>query len=90
VSVTKKDLAENISKKLRLSRKDSLFFVNTFFGMIAAQSSSKVNINNFGTFSLKKTPSRIGRNPKTLEQFNIKKRIKLSFKPSEIIKKVIN
>ena len=90
MSLTKKDLAKNISKKLGLSQKDSLFFVQHFFKMLIDNKSSNVNINRFGTFSYKKTPKRIGRNPKTLQEFQIKSRQKLTFKPSEEIKKNIN
>ena len=88
--ISKKDLAKNISKKLGLSQKDSLFFVNSFFKSIVNNSKAALNISNFGSFSYKKTPKRIGRNPKTLEEFNIKARVKLSFKPSDEIKKNIN
>jgi len=90
LSLTKKDLAKNISKKLGLSQKDSLFFVQHFFKMLIDNKSSNVNINRFGTFSYKKTPKRIGRNPKTLQEFQIKSRQKLTFKPSEEVKKNIN
>ena len=90
MSVTKKDLARNISHKLGLSHKDSLFFVQNFFKMLIDNKSSNININKFGTFSYKKTPKRIGRNPKTLEKFLIKSRQKLIFKPSDIIKETIN
>ena len=90
MSLTKKDLAKNISKKLGLSQKDSLFFVQHFFEMLIDNKSSNVNINRFGTFSYKKTPKRIGRNPKTLQEFQIKSRQKLTFKPSEEVKKNIN
>ena len=88
--VTKKDLAKNITIKLGLSQKDSLFFVNSFFKSIVNNSKAALNISNFGSFSYKKTPKRIGRNPKTLEEFNIKARVKLSFRPSDEIKKNIN
>ena len=88
MSVTKKDLAKNISKKIGLSHKDSLFFVKEFFKVLADNKSS--NINKFGTFLYKKTPKRIGRNPKTLQEFKIKPRQKLTFKPSEEIKRNIN
>ena len=90
MSLTKKDLAKNISKKLGLSQKDSLFFVQHFFKMLIDNKSSNVNINRFGTFSYKKTPKRIGRNPKTLQEFQIKSRQKLTFKPSEEVKQNIN
>ena len=90
MSLTKKDLANNISNKLGLSQKDSLFFVQNFFKMLINNKTSKININKFGTFTYKKTPRRIGRNPKTLKEFQIKPRLKLTFKPSEEIKKNIN
>ena len=90
MSVTKKDLAKNISKKIGLSQKDSLFFVKEFFKVLADNKSSNININKFGTFLYKKTPKRIGRNPKTLQEFKIKPRQKLTFKPSEEIKRNIN
>lgn len=90
MSLTKKDLANNISKKLGLSQKDSLFFVQNFFKTLTDNKTSNININKFGTFFYKKTPKRIGRNPKTLQEFKIKPRYKLAFRPSEEIKKNIN
>ena len=38
----------------------------------------------------KKTPKRIGRNPKTLQEFEIRSRQKLTFKPSDEVKQNIN
>ena len=90
MSLTKKDLARQISKKLRLSQKDSLFFVTYFFKMITENLENGVSIKNFGNFSLKKTPKRIGRNPKTLQEFVIKARQKLSYTPSEEVKRNLN
>ena len=90
MSVTKKDLAKNISKKIGLSQKDSLFFVKEFFEVLSDHKSSNVNINKFGTFVYKKTPKRVGRNPKTLQEYEIRPRQKLTFKPSEEIKQNIN
>jgi len=90
LTVTKKNLVTNISKKLGLSQKDSLFFINSFFKSIIDNHRHGINISNFGSFIYKKTPKRIGRNPKTLEEFEIKARKKLTFKPAEEIKKSIN
>ena len=90
MSLTKKDLAKNISNKLGLSQKDSLFFVQNFFKALINNKSKNININKFGTFSYKKTPKRIGRNPKTLEEFSIKSRQRLTFQPSYKIKQTIN
>ena len=90
MSVTKKDLAKNITNKLGLSQKDSLFFVKQFFQVLINNKDSNINLNRFGTFILKKTPKRIGRNPKTLQKFEIKPRQKLTFKPSDDLKQNIN
>ena len=90
MSVTKKDLAKNITNKLGLSQKDSLFFVKQFFQVLIDNKDSNINLNKFGTFILKKTPKRIGRNPKTLQEFEIKPRQKLTFKPSDNLKQYIN
>ena len=90
MTVTKKDLVTNISNKLGLSQKDSLIFVNSFFKSIIDNHMLGTNIKNFGSFNYKKTPKRIGRNPKTLEEFEIKARKKLTFRPAEEIKKTLN
>ena len=90
MTLSKKHLVSNISKKLGLSQKDSLFFVNSFFKSIVDNHKLGINISNFGSFIYKKTPKRIGRNPKTLEEFEIKARKKLTFRPAEQIKKSIN
>ena len=90
MTVTKKSLVTNISKKLGLSQKDSLFFVDSFFKSIIDNRKHGVNISNFGSFIYKKTPNRLGRNPKTLEMFEIKARKKLTFRPAEEIKKSLN
>ncbi len=90
MSLTKKELAKNISKKLGLSQKDSLFFVQNFFEILIQNKTKNISINNFGTFKYKKTPQRVGRNPKTLQKFKIKARQKFVFKPSDVIKSNLN
>ena len=90
MSLTKKEIAKNISKKLGLSQKDSLFFVQNFFQTLIKNKTKNISINNFGTFIYKKTPQRVGRNPKTLQNFKIKARQKLVFKPSDSIKTSLN
>ena len=90
MSLTKKDLANKVSRKLGFSQKNSLLLVKHFFKILIDNKSSNISINNFGSFSYKKTPKRIGRNPKTLEEFVIKPRQKLTFKPSEEVKQNLN
>ena len=50
----------------------------------------KVKIHNFGTFKLNNKKSRIGRNPKTKEEFNISSRNVITFKASKLLLKYIN
>ena len=49
-----------------------------------------IKVANFGTFSNKVTPQRIGRNPKTGEEFIITERVKLNFIVSNKIKEQLN
>jgi len=90
LSVNKKDISNIISERLSLSKKDSLYIVQNFFKAITENKTYIINISNFGTFKYKETPKRIGRNPKTLEHFEIKSRTRLVFKPSDKIKQTIN
>ena len=90
MAVSKKELAKTIHKKLGLSQKDSLFFTSTFFEYLKTNHDNDINIHRFGSFAFRETPQRTGRNPKTREEFIIKKRKKVIFKPSEEIKKRIN
>ena len=67
-----------------------LFFVSEFFGFISKDYDKRINIQRFGTFLERKTPKRVGRNPKTKEEFIIKERQKISFVPSSDLKRSIN
>ena len=51
---------------------------------------SKVKISGFGTFKIITKNSRIGRNPKTKEEHEIKARKVVVFYPSNEVKKKIN
>tara|TARA_X000000368_G_C22554826_1_gene503791 strand:- start:50 stop:322 length:273 start_codon:yes stop_codon:yes gene_type:complete len=90
LTVTKKTLSGNITKKLNLSKIDSAKLLNLFISFLIENRSKNININNFGRFTLRNTPERLGRNPKSGQEYIIKPRIKLSFKPSDQVKKNIN
>ncbi len=90
MTVTKKSLVKNISEKLELSQKDSSFFLESFLSAVKDSANIGINIQNFGTFVFKKTPKRIGRNPKSKKEYIISPREKLSFSLSSNIKKDIN
>tara|TARA_Y100001980_G_C14167294_1_gene43733 strand:- start:58 stop:333 length:276 start_codon:yes stop_codon:yes gene_type:complete len=91
MSLGKRDISKNISSKTQISSKDSLKIVNKFINLICVESERRtVKISNFGTFYTHTSPKRIGRNPKTKEEFVISKRSKLSLKASSSIKNFIN
>ena len=91
-NITREDIAETIHNEFGFSRKDCLDFVNDIIDIIinGLNNSNIVKIHNFGTFKIKRKKSRIGRNPKTKEEFMIKDRNVVSFKASRILLKHIN
>ena len=91
MSITKKDLAKEISKNCDINHSSSHKIIDKFIALIKSKSKFQhVKISNFGTFLYRNTPKRVGRNPKTKEQFIINKRSKLSLKVSSNIKNLIN
>ena len=91
MSFGKKDICKNISSKALISNDSSKKFFRNFLNLVTSKSKSrKVKISNFGTFYTKNTPQRLGRNPRTKEEFVISKRSKLFFKPSNKIRSIIN
>ncbi len=91
MNITKKIISKNLSSELRMSIIDSGIFVNKMIELIKIKSKTgDVKIHNFGTFTFKTCPERIGRNPKTRKTFIIKSFKKLTFKPSIRLKFFLN
>ena len=91
MSFTKSDISKNITVKASISNKSAKQLLNKFIQAVLHGSEKKsVKISGFGTFIRKTTPSRIGRNPKTLEEFKIAERSKLNLILSNKIKEKIN
>jgi len=91
MSLTKRDIANNISLSSTLTLLESSKILDKFIKKIIVSSKkSNLKLSNFGTFSYKFSPKRVGRNPKTKEEFIIKNRKKLSFSSSKKIKELIN
>ena len=91
-NISRDEIAEAIQKDFGFNRKLCLDIVNDIIDIIieGIQRDQKVKIHNFGTFKLNKKNSRIGRNPKTKEEFNISSRNVITFKASKILLKYIN
>ena len=90
MSLGKKDIVKNISSEAFLSLSDSKALLNSFINIIKKNKSKKIKISNFGTFYFHTTPQRLGRNPKTKEEFIIPKRQKLILKASNAVKNKLN
>lgn len=92
MTLTKKELAQNLSDQTELSLADAKIFVDLFFDTIKEQlnSGKTVKLSGFGTFDIVQTKERVGRNPKTMEEFPIPSKRKVKFTVSPKVKKSIN
>ena len=86
------DIAVSIKPEFGFNRKLCIDIVNDIIDIIieGLQTDNKVKIHNFGTFKLNNKNSRIVRNPKTKEEFNISSRNVITFKASKTLLKYIN
>ena len=92
MALTKSDIAQNIAKNTGISNQDSKALLDNFIEQIKFSLKNKISvkISNFGTFEVKKTPSRIGRNPKTKEEYMISARNRITLNASKNIKDFLN
>ena len=91
-NISRDEIAEAMKNEFGFNRKLCLDIVNDIIDVIieGLQSDKKVKIHNFGTFKLNNKKSRIGRNPKTKEEYEITSRNVITFKASKILLKYIN
>jgi nucleoid DNA-binding protein len=86
----KQDILKNISSKALITSKTSSLVLESFLNYIKQNKRHKIKISKFGTFYLHKTPARVGRNPKTKEEFKILASSKLTLKASNKVKSSLN
>ena len=91
-NLTKKDLVNTIYMQLGFSKQVSENLINDFLSTIIQniKNEKKLKLSKFGTFSIRKKKTRIGRNPKTKETKVILSRDVVLFKPSKEFKEFIN
>ena len=92
INLTKKDLVNLVYMQLGFSKKISENLIDDFLSTIISniKNEKKLKLSQFGTFSIRKKKSRIGRNPKTKETKMISDRNVVLFKPSKGFKEFIN
>ena len=92
MTLTKKDLSAILKKELKLSVDISDSLVDEFFQAITTTLRDKKNLklSGFGTFETIKTKERMGRNPKTMESFEIPAQNKVRFSSTSKAKYFLN
>ena len=80
MNLTKKDLSAILKKELRLSVDISDSFVDEFFQVIKTtlRSQKNIKLSGFGSFEIFATKERMGRNPKSMENFKSHPKIKFA------------
>lgn len=88
MALTKAEIAEHLSEKVGLSKKDAKDMVELFFEEIrtALESGEQVKLSGFGNFELRDKAERPGRNPKTGEDIPISARRVVTFRPGQKLK----
>jgi integration host factor subunit alpha len=90
--VTKADIVEHIYERVGFSKKESAELVERVFDIIkdTLARGEKVKISGFGNFVVREKNARKGRNPQTGEEIRLDARRVLTFKPSLVLKNVLN
>ncbi len=91
-TLTRADLAEAVHRKIGLSRTEFAELVKTVLDLVSDSlvKGDQVKLSSFGTFDVRDKRQRIGRNPKTGEEVPITPRRVLVFRPSQIMKAMVN
>ena len=91
-NLTKKNLVNLIYMQIGFSKQISENLIDDFFETIVKNISQEkiLKLSRFGTFTLRKKKSRVGRNPKTKKEAIISKRNVVLFKPSKEFKDFVN
>ena len=80
-----------VAEKSGITKKDAERVVNATFETIAAElkKGGKVQLSGFGIFELKAREARVGRNPHTREAIQIPATKVPTFKPSKVLKEIV-
>jgi integration host factor subunit alpha len=90
--MTKIDIIQEVYEKLGFSKKDAARLVESVFELMkeSLTNGEKIKISGFGNFLVKEKKSRRGRNPQTGSEIEIAARKVLTFKSSQVLRKVLN
>jgi len=88
----KADLVNKIAREMDIPKQEAEEGVNLFFHSIkeAILKGEEIEIRGFGSFRFRRRTSRSGRNPRTGEPVKVPSKKVLYFKPSKLLKELIN
>ncbi len=88
----KADLINKIAQEMSISKQEAETGVNLFFEAIkdALQRGEEIELRGFGSFRFRTRGARSGRNPRTGAPVKVPPKKVLYFKPSKILKNMIN
>jgi integration host factor subunit alpha len=90
--MTKAEIVEQIYERVGFSKKEAAELVEKVFEIIkeTLAEGEKVKISGFGNFVVRHKNARKGRNPQTGQEILLEARKVLTFKPSLVLKNVLN
>ncbi len=90
--MTKADLVERVYERVGFSKREAAQAVDAVFELMkeALERGEKVKVSGFGSFVVREKKPRKGRNPQTGEEIEISSRRVLVFRPSPVLRKVLN
>ncbi len=88
----KADLINRIAQEMDISKQEAETGVNLFFETIkdALKRGEEIELRGFGSFRFRTRNARAGRNPRTGEPVQVPPKKVLYFKPSKLLKNMIN
>ncbi len=91
-TLTRADLSEAVHRQIGLSRTESADLVKSVLDTLSDSliAGENVKLSSFGTFMVRSKRGRVGRNPKTGEEVPITPRRVLVFRPSQVMKNLVN
>ena len=83
-NLTKNGIAKSLSQKTGFSKEFSKKLINELMIILLHELKKDIlHLKNIGTFKVIQKKERVGRNPKTMEEFKIISRKSISFIPSK-------
>ena len=91
-TITRAQLSEAVYEEVGLSRNESADLVEAVLEEMASSltEGETVKISSFGSFSIRQKSQRMGRNPKTMEEFEIPAQNKVRISPTSKAKYFLN